>query len=79
MDPSIIRNKRIEEAEEVVVTWGKSDFVGKKFENCPNWYLKFIAEHFSGRVGELADILYQWREENGVEYIPSFGDVHENS
>jgi hypothetical protein len=59
--------RTIEEAEEYIVTWGKSKFVGLKFSECPNWYLKFIAANFNGLPAKLADALHQWREKNGIK------------
>ena len=67
MDPSIIKNREVEEAESYVVSWGKSQFVGKTFDECPDWYLRFIAENFRGTPAKLADTLLQWRKETGTE------------
>lgn len=65
MDPSIINNRMVEEAEEFVITWGKA-YRGKTMDECSNSYLRFIAEKFNGIPARLAENLLLWREKNSV-------------
>ena len=61
-----IRNIRIiEEAENFVITWGRT-YCGKTLDEVPNSYLRYMAENFDGHKALLADTHLNWREEHGV-------------
>lgn len=65
MDPSIRKNRLIEEAESFVISWGNT-YRGKTLDDVPTSYLWFIAENFKGHPATLAEALACWREDNGI-------------
>lgn len=55
----------VKHAETYTINWGVK-YRGRMMDECPNSYLRYIAENFVGYPQMLADALLQWREENGV-------------